>query len=73
MLELKMKEVVGEAFEDLSISEMTLVQGSGDMNGEFTTSPACVYSAVFASRASSKACVGGLTAVSGAALSALKC
>lgn len=73
MNELNMEKVVGESFEDLSIAEMTMVQGSGDVNGEFTTSPACVYSAVVASRASSAKCAAGASAVSGAILSAIRC
>jgi type 2 lantibiotic (TIGR03893 family) len=52
---------------------MTMVQGSGDVNGEFTTSPVCVYISVTASRASSSKCAGADSAVSGAVLSAIKC
>lgn len=37
----KTNEVLGEAFEDLTISEMAEVQGAGDMEGE-TTTPVCV-------------------------------
>lgn len=37
----KTNEVSGEAFEDLTISEMAEVQGAGDMEGELTT-PVCV-------------------------------
>ncbi|MFG5564593.1 lichenicidin A2 family type 2 lantibiotic [Enterococcus faecalis] len=39
MTELNMKEVVGETFEDLTIAEMTQVQGSGDVLPEST--PVC--------------------------------
>lgn len=73
MSELNMEKVVGDSFEDLSIAEMTMVQGSGDINGEFTTSPACVYSAIVVSKASSSVCAGGVSAVSGVILSAIKC
>lgn len=73
MSELNMKQVAGETFEDLSIAEMTMVQGSGDVNGEFTTSPACVYSIMVASKASSSKCAGVASAVSGAILSAIRC
>lgn len=31
MSEIKSKAIVGEAFEDMSIAEMTMVQGSGDV------------------------------------------
>lgn len=31
MSEINMKKVVGETFEDMSISEMTRVQGSGEI------------------------------------------
>ncbi|HGN7262170.1 TPA: lichenicidin A2 family type 2 lantibiotic [Staphylococcus aureus] len=69
-----MEKVVGETFEDLSIAEMTMVQGSGDVQGELTpTTPACVYSVVVASRASSAKCAGAASAVSGAVLSAIRC
>ncbi|CRH17945.1 type 2 lantibiotic [Carnobacterium maltaromaticum] len=73
MSELSMEKVVGETFEDLSIAEMTMVQGSGDINGEFTTSPACVYSVMVVSKASSAKCAAGASAVSGAILSAIRC
>ncbi|CDR52645.1 MULTISPECIES: lichenicidin A2 family type 2 lantibiotic [Staphylococcus] len=46
MTELNMKEVVGETFEDLTIAEMTLVQGSGDVTPESTT--VCAAFASFA-------------------------
>ncbi|CRH17949.1 type 2 lantibiotic [Carnobacterium maltaromaticum] len=39
MSESNMKKVVGETFEDLSIAEMTKVQGSGDVMPEST--PIC--------------------------------
>lgn len=43
MSEIKINKIVGDSFEDMSITEMTMVQGSGDdISGEFTTSPACV-------------------------------
>jgi type 2 lantibiotic (TIGR03893 family) len=77
MSEINMNKIVGDTFEDMSIVEMTLVQGSGDVSGEFTTSPACVYVSVAASKASSQKCAGAasavFSAVSGAIASAVKC
>jgi type 2 lantibiotic (TIGR03893 family) len=34
MAKVDMKEIVGETFEDMSIAEMTMVQGSGDVDTE---------------------------------------
>lgn len=31
MAEIKSKAIVGDTFEDMSIAEMTMVQGSGDI------------------------------------------
>lgn len=31
MAEINSKEIVGDTFEDMSIAEMTMVQGSGDI------------------------------------------
>lgn len=77
MSEINMNKVVGDTFEDMSIVEMTLVQGSGDVSGEFTTSPACVYVSVAATRISSQKCAGAgsavFSAISGAVASAVKC
>ncbi|GAA0068416.1 hypothetical protein UT300002_32030 [Clostridium perfringens] len=77
MSEINMKKIVGDTFEDMSIAEMTLVQGSGDVNGEVTTSPACVYVSIAASRASSQKCgqaAGAIASfISTAVLSAVKC
>ncbi len=77
MSEINMNKIVGDTFEDMSIAEMTLVQGSGDVSGEFTTSPACVYVSVAASKASSQKCGQAVSAISGAissaVLSAVKC
>ncbi|WP_313072347.1 lichenicidin A2 family type 2 lantibiotic [Lacrimispora sp.] len=77
MSEVNMNKVVGDEFEDLSIMEMTLVQGSGDVSGEFTTSPACVYLSIAASKASSAKCAGAVSAIgsaiSGAVVSIVKC
>lgn len=58
MSNMDMQKVVGETFEDLSIAEMTIVQGSGDVNGEFTTSPACLYSVMVTLKTSSAPCAG---------------
>ncbi|MBO0466674.1 lichenicidin A2 family type 2 lantibiotic [Enterococcus plantarum] len=38
MAEYELEKVVGEKFEDLSISEMVEVQGSGDVNPESVAS-----------------------------------
>lgn len=40
MLDVQDSIVTGAAFEDMSIAEMTRVQGSGDISPE--TSPACL-------------------------------
>ena len=62
MAEIDMKKVVGETFEDMSVAEMTMVQGSGDVGAEFTTSPACVA----LSFASSVKCAGAISAIASA-------
>ena len=36
MADLNMKEIVGGTFEDMSIAEMTMVQGSGDVDADST-------------------------------------
>jgi type 2 lantibiotic (TIGR03893 family) len=36
MSEINTKAIVGETFEDMSLVEMTLVQGSGEVNPETT-------------------------------------
>lgn len=57
MSEIKINKIVGDSFEDMSITEMTMVQGSGDdISGEFTTSPACVALSVAFSQQSSVKC-----------------
>lgn len=77
MAEINMNKVVGETFEDMSISEMVMVQGSGDIEPRFTTSPACVYLSVAASKVSSVNCAGAVSAIasaiSGAVVSIAKC
>lgn len=73
-------KVVGDSFEDMSISEMMNVQGSGDVNVETTPSPAS-YAATpaisAAGKVSSGQCAKAASAISGAlgsgALSAAKC
>ena len=55
MSEIKINKIVGDTFEDMSIAEMTMVQGSGDdISGEITTSPACVALYVAFSQQSSE-------------------
>lgn len=34
MADINMKEIVGDTFEDMSITEMAMVQGSGDVDAE---------------------------------------
>lgn len=47
MANINASKVVGETFEDMSVVEMSMVQGSGDVGAEFTTSPACVALSVY--------------------------
>lgn len=56
MKDLNMKDVVGGSFEDMSVAEMAIVQGSGDVGAEFTTSPACVALTVAVTQQSSQQC-----------------
>ena len=49
-------KVVGDSFEDMSISDMVQVQGSGDVNVETTPSPSIL---ITASEALSAAGVSG--------------
>lgn len=46
MKQSDVKQVVGDTFEDLSISEMVQVQGSGDVTPE--TTPICYAAATIA-------------------------
>ena len=46
MKDFQLTPIVGDAFEDLSISEMMQVQGSGDITPEST--PWCAAGATFA-------------------------
>ncbi len=64
MAEINMNKIVGDSFEDMSVAEMAMVQGSGDVGAEFTTSPACVALTVAATQQSSQQC---LSAASGLA------
>ena len=78
MSEIKINNIVGDKFEDMSIAEMTMVQGSGDdISGEITTSPACVALSVAFSQHSSAKCASAASAISGAIsgaiISAVKC
>lgn len=77
MAKINEKDIIGNRFEDMNISEMMLVQGSGDVSGEFTTSPACVALSVAFSQHSSEKCAGAITAISGAVsgvvISVVKC
>lgn len=77
MADINMKEILGGTFEDMSIAEMTMVQGSGDVGAEFTTSPACVALSVAATQMSSNQCAiasaGAASLISGVVVSAIKC
>lgn len=77
MANINMKEIVGDTFEDMSIAEMTMVQGSGDVGAEFTTSPACVALSVAATQMSSNQCAiasaGFVSLVSGVVVSVINC
>lgn len=65
-----LNDVVGETFEDLSISEMVQVQGSGDVSAE--TSLPCLYSMYYATL-SSMQCAAGASLATGIVLSIAKC
>ncbi|MBQ6995448.1 MAG: lichenicidin A2 family type 2 lantibiotic [Lachnospiraceae bacterium] len=64
-----MEKVVGAAFEEMDVADMENIQGAGDVEAEFTPTPAIV--------ASSAGCAGAASAiasaVSGAVVSAKKC
>lgn len=68
--EINLNTVVGETFEDLSISEMVQVQGSGDVSAE-TTAP-CLYTWYYATLSSTQ-CAASVSAATGIALSIAKC
>jgi type 2 lantibiotic (TIGR03893 family) len=40
MKQIDMKEIVGESFEDMSLADMVLVQGSGDITPNSTVASA---------------------------------
>ena len=67
---IKLNQVVGDAFEDLSISEMVQVQGSGDITPE-TTIP-CLYTWYYATLSSTN-CAATASLASGAVLSIARC
>jgi type 2 lantibiotic (TIGR03893 family) len=64
MAEVNMKNIVGETFEDMSIAEMTMVQGSGDVETE-TLSLLTVSAAVTGAAASWAFSVGVVKTVKG--------
>ncbi|WP_251711960.1 lichenicidin A2 family type 2 lantibiotic [Lactococcus ileimucosae] len=47
MSEINTNKIVGDAFEELTIAEMTQVQGTGDIEMRITpvTTPACAFTA----------------------------
>ena len=76
--EIDVNKYAGDSFEEMSIAEMTLVQGAGDMSAELTpTTPACFASIIYTARASSASCANAISAISsaisGAIISAVKC
>ncbi|WP_327084434.1 lichenicidin A2 family type 2 lantibiotic [Streptococcus suis] len=74
MYDIDVNKYAGDSFEEMSIAEMTMVQGSGDMSAELTpTTPACYASIIYTAKASSPNCAYAATAISGAIISAVKC
>lgn len=78
MSKIEVNNIVGDSFEDLTIAEMTMIQGSGDISPEITpTTPACYASIVWSAKTSSVQCAGAASAItgaiSGAIVSAVKC
>ena len=45
MAEINSKAIVGETFEDMSVAEMTMVQGSGDIEPQTLLSVSAALSA----------------------------
>ncbi len=42
MSEINMNKIVGDTFEEMSIIEMTRIQGAGDIEERAITTPVCV-------------------------------
>jgi len=57
MAEIDVKKVVGETFEDMSVTEMTMVQGSGDVEPETLLSISAALSTAAATWAFSQGVV----------------
>lgn len=53
MSSVDMKNIVGDSFEDMSIAEMAMVQGSGDLEGESVIATLLAVSAAVGSAAGS--------------------
>ena len=72
MSEINMNKIVGDTFEEMSIIEMTRIQGAGDIEERAITTPVCVAASL-----SSVKCAGAASAiasaVSGAIVSIVKC
>ncbi|SHH08738.1 type 2 lantibiotic, SP_1948 family [Butyrivibrio fibrisolvens DSM 3071] len=51
MSSVDMKNIVGDSFEDMSIAEMAMVQGSGDLEGESVIATLLAVSAAVGSAA----------------------
>lgn len=63
-VKIHMEEFTGKSFEDLSEEDMRMLQGAGDIEGEFT--PATITT-------SSYPCIGAVSAVASGVLSFAKC
>lgn len=68
MSDIDVSKVVGTSFEELTISEMVQVQGSGDVQAR--TSSACLYSIAVTIKTSSVWCAGASV---GAVISIVRC
>ena len=73
MSEINMDKIVGDKYEDMSIAQMMMVQGSGDIDPRFTTSPACVYFSLASSKQCGEVVSASVSLVSGIVLSIVKC
>ena len=48
MTEFNMNEITGDTFEDMTIAEMMLIQGSAEIESRVST-PACFFASIVAS------------------------
>lgn len=56
MSDINVGKIVGDSFEELTISEMAQVQGTGEVQPR--TTPACLYSLYVTANVSSAKCIG---------------